>query len=256
MANTEIQAHRDADAVATATAERLMTRIREAQDARGEATVVLTGGGLGTAVLRKLGEGPGREAIDWPNLNLWWGDERFLPADHPDRNETQARAALLDQVPVDSARVHPMPASDGPDGNDPEAAAARYADELAAAARPGHPLPHIDVLLLGVGSEGHVASIFPESPAVHEERLTAAVRGCPKPPPMRITLTFPAITTADEVWLVTAGAEKADAVGMAVSGSGPLLIPAAGARGRNRTLWMLDKAAATNVPQALRSLRV
>jgi 6-phosphogluconolactonase len=256
VSGTEVQVHRDPDAVAAATAERLMTRIVEAQGARGEATVVLTGGGLGTAVLRRLCEGPAREAVDWTALNLWWGDERFLPAGHPDRNETQARTALLDSVPLDPPRVHPIPGPDGPDGDDPEAAAARYADELAAAARPGHPLPRFDVLLLGVGGEGHVASIFPESPAAHEERAVTAVRGCPKPPPTRITLTFPAITTADEVWLVTAGAEKAGAVGAALGGSGRLAVPAAGARGRTRTLWMLDRAAAAQVPQALRSLRV
>src|SRR5207253_232019 len=103
------------------------------------------------------------------------------------------------QVPADPARIHPMPPSDGPDGPDPEAAAARYAGELAAAARPGHRLPRFDVLLLGVGPEGHIASIFPESPAAYDERPVAAVRSCPKPPPTRITMTFPTIASADEV---------------------------------------------------------
>ncbi len=116
-------------------------------------------------------------------------------------------------------------------------------------------MPHIDVLLLGVGGEGHIASIFPESPAAYEERTVVAVRGCPKPPPTRITLTFPAITSADEVWLVAAGAAKASAIGMALGGAGPVQVPAAGARGRHRTLWFLDRDAATEVPQTLRSLR-
>jgi 6-phosphogluconolactonase len=217
--------------------------------------VVLTGGGLGIDVLARLGAGPARAAIDWRALNLWWGDERFVPADDPDRNELQARRVLLDAVPLDPARVHPMPASDGPDGDDPEAAAARYAAELASAARPGRELPAIDVLLLGVGGEGHVASIFPESPAAHDDRLVTAVRRCPKPPPTRITLTFPVIQSADEVWLVAAGAAKAHALGAAARGAGPVQLPAAGARGRLRTLWLLDREAAAEVPKTMWSLR-
>jgi 6-phosphogluconolactonase len=252
---TEVMVHRDTDELANAAAARLMARIVDAQTARGTASVVLTGGGVGIAVLRALRESPTRDAIDWSRLDVWWGDERFLPSSDPERNETQAREALLDRVPLDPARVHPMPATDGPDGDDPEAAAARYAAELASAARPGQEMPHIDVLLLGVGGEGHIASIFPDSPAAYEERTVAAVRGCPKPPPTRITLTFPAITSADEVWLVTAGAEKARAIGMALGGAGPVQLPAAGARGRHRTLWFLDRDAATEVPQTLRSLR-
>jgi 6-phosphogluconolactonase len=255
VSTTEVMVHRDADELASAAAARLMGRIVDAQTARGTASVVLTGGGVGIAVLRALRESPTRDAIDWSRLDVWWGDERFLPSSDPERNETQAREALLDSVPLDPARVHTMPASDGPDGDDPEAAAARYAAELASAARPGQEMPHIDVLLLGVGGEGHIASIFPESPAAYEERTVAAVRGCPKPPPTRITLTFPAITSADEVWLVTAGAEKAGAIGMALGGAGPVQVPAAGARGRHRTLWFLDRNAATEVPQTLRSLR-
>jgi 6-phosphogluconolactonase len=255
VSTTEVMVHRDADELASAAAARLMARIVDAQTARGTASVVLTGGGVGIAVLRALRESPTRDAIDWSRLDVWWGDERFLPSSDPERNETQAREALLDSVPLDPARVHTMPASDGPDGDDPEAAAARYAAELASAARPGQEMPHIDVLLLGVGGEGHIASIFPESPAAYEERTVAAVRGCPKPPPTRITLTFPAITSADEVWLVTAGAEKAGAIGMALGGAGPVQVPAAGARGRHRTLWFLDRNAATEVPQTLRSLR-
>jgi 6-phosphogluconolactonase len=252
----EVQVHKDAAAVAAAAADRLMTRVVEAQEARGEATLGLTGGGLGIGLLRRLGTGPAREAIDWSTVNLWWGDERFLPSGDPERNEVQAREALLNGVRVDPARVHPMAASDGPDGDDPEAAAARYAAELARAARPGHELPRIDVLLLGVGAEGHIASIFPESPAAYDERMVTAVRGCPKPPPTRITMTFPAIQSADEVWLVAAGAAKAHAIGAALRGAGQVQVPAAGARGRLRTVWMLDRDAATEVPQTMRSLRV
>ena len=182
---------------------------------------------------------------------------RAVPArGDPERNETQARAALLDSVPLDPARVHPMPASDGPAGDDPEAAAAGYARELAAAARPGNAVvPHFDVLMLGVGEDGHVASVFPEHPVHHDNRPVSAVRGSPKPPPVRTTLTLPTINTAEEVWLIAAGADKARAVGMALAGAGPVQLPAAGVRGVSRTLWLLDRAAAASVPPRLRSLR-
>jgi len=217
---------------------------------------VLTGGGTGVAVLEQLRTTPARDAIDWARVDLYWGDERFLPAGDPERNETQARAVLLDAVPVDPARVHPMPPSDGPDGADPEAAAARYAATLAAAAKPGSEvLPHFDLLLLGVGEDGHVASVFPEHPAAYESRPVVAVRGAPKPPPVRISLTLPAINTAEEVWLIATGPDKADAVGMALSGAGPVQLPAAGVGGVARTLWLLDRAAAARVAPGLRSLR-
>jgi 6-phosphogluconolactonase len=246
----DVVVHRDPRLMAQAVAARLVTRIVDAQAARGAASVVLTGGRNGNALLAALAESPARDAVDWSRLDLWWGDERYLPDGDPERNVTQARAALLDSVPVDRARVHPMPASDGPHGADVEAAAAAYAAELAAARQPlDHGMvPAFDVLLLGVGPDTHVASLFPEHPGVREEsRPVVAVRGAPKPPPTRVTLTLPAIRTAQEVWLLAAGADKASAVAIALSGTGSLQAPAAGARGLRRTLWLLDRPAAAQV---------
>ena len=239
--------------LAAAEAARLVTRVVDVQASRGAASVVLTGGGTGIAVLRELRTSPARDAIDWARVDLYWGDERFLPSGHPERNETQAREALLDHVPVDPARVHPMAASGGEYGDDVDAAAEGYAALLRAAARPEDhgAVPTFDVLMLGIGSEGHTASIFPSSPAVYEtERTVVGVHGAAKPPATRITLTLPAIRSAAEVWLATAGADKAAAVAMALGGAGPTQIPAAGARGRRRTLWLLDRAAATKLPRA------
>jgi 6-phosphogluconolactonase len=247
--------HRDPALLAKAVAARLVIRLVDCQSARGEASVVLTGGGIGTAVLEELRDNPARDAVDWRRLDIWWGDERFLPEGHPDRNETQARGALLDAVPVDPRRVRPMPAAGGRDGDDVESAADRYAAVLREATRPEDhgDVPTFDVLLLGVGPDGHVASIFPESPAAYDERPVVGVRGAPKPPPTRVTLTFGAINSAAEVWLIAAGTEKAPIIGMALSGAGRVQVPAAGVTGRRRTLWLLDRAAAAGVPAELRN---
>lgn len=237
--------------LASATAARLVTRLVDTQAARGTASVVLTGGRTGTAVLEELRAAPARDAVDWSRVDFYWGDERFLPAGHPERNETQAREALLDHVPVAPERVHAMAPSDGEFGDDPEAAAEAYAELLAAAARPEdhYPAPTFDVCMLGVGEEGHTASIFPHSPAVYEtERSVVAVHGCPKPPPVRVSLTLPAIRHSAEVWLMTTGEGKAAAVAMALGGAGEVALPAAGARGKRRTLWLLDRAAGTKSP--------
>jgi 6-phosphogluconolactonase len=243
--------HRDVRLLADAIAARLATRLVDAQAAQGTASVALTGGGVGAATLGALAASPARDAVDWRRLDVWWGDERFLPAGDPERNETQARAVLLHHVDVDPDRVHPMPADDG--ATEPELGAAAYAAELRAAARPEDhaAVPSLDVVLLGVGADGHVASLFPEHPAVHDDRAVIAVRGCPKPPAVRVTLGFTALNAAKEVWFVVAGEEKAAAVAMALGGAGRVQVPAAGVTGRQRTLWLLDRAAAAHLPANL-----
>ncbi|WP_018656569.1 6-phosphogluconolactonase [Actinomadura flavalba] len=241
--------HRDQELLAHAAAARLVGAVADAQAAHGTASVVLTGGGVGTAVLAALAASPARDAIDWRRVDVWWGDERFLPAGDPERNETGARLALLDHVDVDPARVHAMAASDGPDGDDADKAAERYAAELAAAVRPGEPgpVPAFDVVLLGVGPDAHVASLFPGLPGTRDGRPVVAVRDAPKPPPTRISLTFPSIRSAAEVWLLAAGSGKAEAVRKALTETGPVGVPAAGARGRRRTLALLDAEAAAEL---------
>ncbi|MFE6617169.1 MULTISPECIES: 6-phosphogluconolactonase [unclassified Amycolatopsis] len=242
MSKTEVVVYENPDLLAAAAAARLVTRIVDVQAAKGSASVVLTGGGTGIAILRELRDSSARDAIDWSRLDLYWGDERFVPADSDDRNEKQAREALLDHVPLDPKRVHAMAPSDGEFGDDVDAAAAAYAEVLAANDAA------FDIMLLGLGGEGHTASIFPDSPAVHEkERSVVAVRDCPKPPPTRISLTLPAIRRAQDIWLVTGGDAKADAVAQALAGAGEVEIPVAGARGSRRTLWLLDRGSASKL---------
>jgi 6-phosphogluconolactonase len=209
MGSRTIVVSKDADVLAAAVAARLLTRLVDAQAVRGRASVVLTGGGVGIASLAAVRASAARAAVDWRRVDVWWGDERFVRADDAERNEKQARDALLDSLDLDPARVHPMPPLGGPDGDDADAAAARYADDLAESAGPDADVPAFDVLLLGMGPEGHTASIFPESPAAHDERTAFAVHGCPKPPPTRISMGFAAINAAREVWMVVAGEDKA-----------------------------------------------
>jgi 6-phosphogluconolactonase len=247
----EVFVYTSGDLLASAAAARTVTRLADAVAAEGHAHVVLTGGGIGTKVLAAIAAAPARDAVDWRRVDFWWGDERFEAAGDPERNETGARAALLDALAVDPARVHAVAGPDGPDGDDPDAAAARYAAELAAAAGHGAivgAVPAFDVLMLGIGPEGHVASIFPDSPAAHATGSVVAVRNSPKPPPTRISFTFDAIQAAREVWILASGAEKADAVAEALSGVSQDKLPAAGARGRDRTLFLLDEAAAAKLP--------
>jgi 6-phosphogluconolactonase len=236
----------DADSLARVTAEALVARLAAAQAVHGTASLVLTGGGIGIAVLEHvagLAAEPVREVVDWTAVEVWWGDERFVPADSDERNEKAARRALLDPVGVPAERVHAMPASDAGFA-EPEDAAAWYADQLARVAGEGRAVPRFDVLLLGMGPEGHVASIFPDSPAATDRRPVMAVRDCPKPPPTRVSLGFPAINSAEEVWLVVAGEGKAEAVARAVTGAAPTDVPAAGVHGTRATRWLLDAAAA------------
>ncbi len=254
IAVPQILIHRDGELLAKAVAARLVTRLVDAVAAKGRAALVLTGGGIGTRVLAELAAAPARDAVDWRRVEIWWGDERFLPAGDSERNEAGARAALLDHVDVRPELVYPMPGPDGPDGPDPETAASRYASWLRAAAQPQDRggVPAFDVLLLGIGPDAHVASLFPGLPALYEqERTVVAVRGAPKQPPIRLSLTLPAICAASDVWILASGAEKAGAVRLALSGAGPVQVPAAGARGRQQTLYLLDRAAAAELPAQL-----
>jgi 6-phosphogluconolactonase len=246
MSDTVIETYVDSDTLVAAAGDRLVIAIAAAISKRGVAYIVLTGGGTGVKLLERLGEHG--EAIDWSKVHLFWGDDRYVPAADDERNDKQAREALLDHIDIPQANVHAMPASDGEFGDDIDAAALAYEQVLAANADEGSPTPVFDVHLLGMGGEGHVNSLFPHTAATREtERQVVGVTDSPKPPPLRITLTLPAVTRSREVWLVVAGAEKSDAVAAAVGGAAADDVPAAGAVGREATVWLLDEAAAAKL---------
>ena len=231
----------DTDTLVQAAGDRLAAAIDAAVRLRGLAWVVLTGGGTGIGLLKVLGTHP----VDWARVHLFWGDDRFVPHDDDERNEKQAREALLNHIDIPAANIHPMPPSDGEFGDDIDAAAAAYESMLADVAETGAATPVFDVHLLGMGGEGHINSLFPHTAAVREaDRMVVAVTDSPKPPPKRITLTLPAVRRSRQVWLVVAGEAKAEAVAAAVGGADPDDWPAAGARGSEKTVWLLDSAAA------------
>ena len=157
MSQREVVIHATEELLAATTAARLVTKLVDIQSTGRIPGVALTGGGVGTSVLAHLNSSPARDAIDWTRVDIFWGDERFVPADDDDRNEKQARDALLDHVKIDPARVHPMAPSDGAFGDDVDAAASAYAEIL-------DRREALDLIMLGMGPEGHVASVFPGVP--------------------------------------------------------------------------------------------
>lgn len=236
----EILVHSSADDVAEALAARLMARLTELQRDARTPQVALTGGRIATKAYERLGLEGRSSAVNWSRVGLWWGDERFVPADDDDRNARQALTALA-ALPLDLERVHPMPASG--DGLDLDGAAEAYDVELGGTV--------FDICLLGMGPDGHVASLFPEHPSSYAEGRVIGVRSSPKPPSERISLTLEVINRSAEVWFCVTGSDKAEAAGLAFSGAGPLQVPAAGVRGRERTLWLMDRDAAADLPPNL-----
>ncbi|MFF2633693.1 6-phosphogluconolactonase [Microbacterium sp. NPDC058021] len=238
--------------VARSVATRFLSRMTKRGRAGLVSHVSLTGGVMGGVVLRAIAEHPKRDEVDWSLVHFWWSDERFLPREDPDRNERVGRTTLFDHIDVPAENIHPIPASDA--GIDMDAAAEAYERELARFAddESGNPWPSFQVTFLGVGADGHIASLFPDRPEIQvTDRAVVPVRDSPKPPSDRITVTRPVINSAVRVWMVLAGADKAAALGLVLAGASYDSVPAAGAKGRKRTIIFVDEAAASQVPPEL-----
>ena len=217
---------KDADGVATGAAEAIVARINELLASQDVVNLVVTGGTVGILTLAKLRE----ISFDWSRVHIWWVDERFVEKASGDRNEIQARNAWLDHIEIPAENLHPFPASDEGLSLDDAAAAFRSVVEGI----------RFDILLLGIGPDGHVASLFPDHSAVGE--LVVAEHNSPKPPPQRLSLSYDAINSAREVWFTVAGADKADAVSVAF-GDDPASLPVGRVRGVERTVWFVDATA-------------
>ena len=230
----------DPAALAEAAAARLIVALQDAQSLRDEVHVVATGGSLGSAIWKRVAACPARVAVDWSSVHLWWGDERYLPAADPDRNDTQNEQAGLAELGLVPGNVHRVA---GPEASvDATASAAAYGQEIHdSVARPW------DLVLLGMGPDGHVASLFPGHRAQLSTGLTVAVEDAPKLPPTRVSLTFECLNRAD---------------GCGSSSPGPTRLPrspthsrgraelssAAQVHGSSETLWLLDVAATGALP--------
>lgn len=236
--DVEVVVHPGKQELSDAIAARLVTAVIDAQAQRDVAHLSLTGGSLGSQIWASVAALPARLAVDWSRVELWWGDERYLPAGDEDRNDVQNDAAGLASLPLGPARVHRV---QGPDASESaEASATAYADSVRASGAGS-----FDVMILGVGPDGHVASLFPGHPAQQTtDAIAVAVHDSPKPPPDRVSLTFEALRRSREVWFVVAGADKAEAVARGVQGAPPDQSSAAQVKGEERTLWLLDADAA------------
>lgn len=242
----EILVHAGADEVAEALAVRLTARLTEIQRGFRTPQVALTGGRIATLAYQRLAAEGASSAVDWSRVELWWGDERFVAADSDDRNDLGPMRGLRAALPLDEQRLHAMPASGS--GVSLDQAAEQYEAELGSTV--------FDICLLGMGPDGHVASLFPEHPSSYAEGRVIAVRSSPKPPPERISLTLEVINASREVWFIVSGSDKAAAAKMALLGAGPVQVPAAGVSGTERTLWLIDKAAAAELPDNVRQRAV
>lgn len=228
--------HQDQESLVDGAAHRLVDRLVAVQAEQSVAQVCLTGGRIANRIYARVAELIPGSALDGSRIELWWGDERFVPTDSPDRNAQSALTSLAATTTLDSSRVHPMPAADG--NVSIEDHAARYAAELGDTV--------FDVCLLGVGPDGHVASLFPDHPSSEPSTSRViAVHDSPKPPPERISVTMEVINRSREVWFLVSGADKASAVAAALDGDQRL--PAARAHGSGATVWLIDEAAASQV---------
>lgn len=229
--------HPDKEALAAGIAARLATAVLDAQARKDLAEVCLTGGSMGGLTIATLLAEPAWAAVDPRRVRVWWGDERWLPRRHPERNDTQADEAGLGRLGLDPGLVHRVP---GPDESDsPEDAAAQYARAMRASGT-----GDFDVVMLGVGPDGHVASLFPGHPAqLTSDAVAVGVHDSPKPPPERVSLTIECLSGSDQVWFLVAGQDKAAAVRDGLEGAPPERSTAAQVTGRRATLWLVDEAA-------------
>ena len=244
MSETQVLLCDDADAVAETAAEAFVEHIAEVLEHKAEAHVVLTGGTVGIKTLAAIAESANVAAIDFTRVHFWWGDERFVAADSADRNENQAREALLSRISLDEAKVHAFAAADS--GLSLAEAAATFAAHVAKFAAVDEIAPDFDVVFLGIGPDGHIASLFPGKAEPSDGVAIIAEHDSPKPPSARLSFTFEALSSAHQVWFVVAGADKAEAVEVAF-GDDAHRLPVGRVEGRDATIWFVDEAAGASL---------
>ncbi len=242
---TRFSIHPDPESVAIATADHFVATVARAIEERGVARVALSGGGTPKQVYPLLLDPARRDVVDWSCVEFFWGDERAVPPDHPESNFGVAYGMLISQLPtVRADRVHRMPA----ESQDLAAAALSHESELRLVfGSRGDELPAFDLVWLGMGPDGHTASLFPGSAALDERQRWVVGNWAPGPQAWRMTLTFPVLNAARDVMVVVTGGDKADALRRIRAGEREL--PAGRVTG-DGVEWILDAAAAGGEAEA------
>lgn len=234
----EVRVCPDASALTLAVARALVDTLRTAAVGAGRCSVALPGGNTPRALYRLLGSAY-REALPWQAVHIFWGDERYVPADDPRSNYRMAKEEWLDHIAIPPENVHPMPTHLA----DIDEAARRY--EAILRAHFPMPWPGFDLVLLGLGPDGHTASLFPGSPALEERSRWVIPVRAPVEPPARLTLTLPVINRAAAVWFLVLGADKEEVLRKTLRGRAGRDLPAAQVRPVDGGLiWWVDAAAA------------
>ena len=238
---TEIIVHEFStpDQTAIAAANAAIERIVEVLQTRDEIHIGVTGGTVGIKTLAVWNLHPRRDEIDYSRVHFWWGDERFVASDSPERNFNQAWDALLKNIEVPRQNLHEFPAAD--ENLTLDEAAVIFAQHWADVN------PEIDFAFMGMGPDGHIASLFPGKQPPTAGVSVIAEHDSPKPPPQRLSLTYEAINGIREIWFTVAGADKAEAVSVAFS-SQPQRLPVGQVFGAERNVWFIDSAAAAGIP--------
>ncbi|NJM08737.1 6-phosphogluconolactonase [Candidatus Gracilibacteria bacterium] len=238
-----IETYSDLNALASGVANRIADVARRAIAARGRCTIALAGGSTPRPIYQQLAAA---NDIDWQWVTLFWGDERCVPPDHQDSNFHMAQETLLAQVAIPAAQIFRMRGE-----GEPQAAASAYTRDLMQVfggdPQSGPPPEGFDLILLGMGSDGHTASLFPGTPAVDEQQAWVVAQHVPHVDAWRITLTYPVINAAHNVVFAVAGADKAARVQEILASTGqPGALPAARVQPAGDLIWALDQAAAAH----------
>jgi len=246
----DLRIYSDTDALIKAVAERWVVLADNAITARGKFHVVLSGGSTPRDLYHCLSQSPYKERIAWEHIHIYFGDERTVPADHADSNYRMAKEALLDHVPIPASQIHRIEG----EAEDPHQAALAYTQELTGnLPLSAQGVVQFDLLLLGVGPDGHIASLFPSTPVLHERaRMVEAVH-VEKLDTWRITLTLPVIDHARHVLILVSGAGKADIMRDIFASQPTPPYPVQLINPQGMLEWHLDKAAAAELPEELRS---
>ena len=238
---------RDAEALARAAAETFVRAMSEAVAARGRGTVALSGGSTPKQMGELLAAPPYRDQVPWGDIEVFWGDERWVPLESKESNAGEAKRILLDHVPVDPARINPFPTPDLV--SDPQVAAEMYEGQLRLVFGSAEDVPVFDLILLGMGDDGHTASLFPGTAPIHEQERLAVAHRVPKLDAERLTLTPPVLNAGREVVFLVGGAGKATTLKRILEGPENVdELPAQVVRPASGNLtWLVDEAAAADL---------